>query len=101
MAGSPSPHRPYTTLHVPCMNTALAGYSTSRQEGGRAMAPSTPGAADAFFVVDEEADGLDLREVRLLLEKLVERRLLAPLSVEDQALWGQLIEREKELLAPQ
>jgi hypothetical protein len=64
------------------------------------MAPSTPGAADAFFVVDEEADELDLREVRLLLEKLVERRLLAPLSGEDQALWGQLIEREKELLAP-
>jgi hypothetical protein len=64
------------------------------------MAPSTPGAADAFFAVDEQADGPDLGEVRLRLEKLVERRLLAPLSVEDQVLWGQLIAREKELLAP-
>ena len=63
------------------------------------MPPSTPGAADAFPEVTDQVSEMDLPEVRSLLEKLVERRLLAPLSQDDQALWTELIERDQELLA--
>ena len=62
------------------------------------MAPSTSGGADALTAVTEQVGQMELTEVRSLLEKLVERRLLAPLSGQDQLLWSQLIDREQELL---
>ena len=62
------------------------------------MRPETSGGADAGTAVTEQVGGMDLSEVRSLLEKLVERRLLAPLSAEDRLLWAELIEREQRLL---
>ncbi|HET6810989.1 MAG TPA: hypothetical protein VFH50_08275 [Acidimicrobiales bacterium] len=63
------------------------------------MAPSTSGGADALTAVMDQVGQMELTEVRSLLEKLVERRLLAPLSGEDQLVWSRLIDREQELLA--
>jgi hypothetical protein len=62
------------------------------------MAPSTSGGADALTAVTEQVGRMELTEVRSLLEKLVERRVLAPLSDEDRRLWSRLIDREQELL---
>ena len=62
------------------------------------LSSSTSGGADAFPVGLVDVDELDLPEVRSMLEKLVERRLLAALSAEDQLLWSGLIEREQQLL---
>lgn len=64
------------------------------------MAPEFPGAAEALPIVSRQVGALDLGDVRVLLEKLIERRLLAPLSTDDQVLWELLVVREQELLDP-
>lgn len=62
------------------------------------MRPNTSGEADACTDATRPVGEMDLTEVRSLLERLLERRLLAPLHGGEQLLWTELIEREQQLL---